>query len=576
MKLNKNDRFIVFAAVLGVVSVIFENSLLSGPFVRVFGHVLDFVLLGIMLFEFYMLRQSFGDAMSFWKRYWGMFIFLLTFVCLFVYVKFHVFFIPQESIFDQRSWFPVVLSFYFVTRIFMRIKRLNEIFSRAVIHPSQTFILSFMALIIFGTVLLMFPLSCAGEKIGFIDALFTSVSAVCVTGLVVVDTPTAFSMFGKCVILFLIQAGGLGIMLFSSLAAFAFGKRLSYRDRMAVSYALNEKDLDNISSVVKKVFAITFAIELAGMLCLYFFMRSKTDSALEAWFFSLFHSVSAFCNAGFALFSDSLSGFRGCIGLNIVIALLIIAGSLSFAVIADVYSQGKRVFVGRLLKRPVRHTVLNLNSRIVIFASLILVISGTLFIYWFEHKHMMHLSLLQQYTAAFFQAVTLRTAGFNTIDISMLSLPVYIMMMLFMFIGGAAGSTAGGIKVNTLGVLYMYMRSMVLGQDTVTYRRNSVSQKTVNDALFVIVFAVSVIFFSILLLSITEGFSFVKIAFEAFSAFGTVGLSAGITPYLTIPGKLIIIVLMFMGRMGPLSIVFALSRKNKSYPVAYPEAKIIV
>ncbi|MGB2599371.1 MAG: potassium transporter TrkG, partial [Candidatus Omnitrophota bacterium] len=369
--------------------------------------------------------------------------------------------------------------------------------------------------------------------------------------------------------------GGLGIMILASFTAFLVGKRLSLEERITMSYMLDEGDTRNIARGVKNIILFTFLFELCGAFLLFFSFRGATKGGLEDVFYSVFHSISAFCNAGFALFSDSLEGFKGDTYLNFVIAGLIIAGGISFIVLSNTYAHiGSRL--RRIFSRKQRMIEkLSLNTKIVLIATIILIISGTLLIYKFEHKaNLLPLDLKTQYLEAFFQSVTLRTAGFNTMDISSLHAATYAMMILFMFIGGAYGSTAGGIKVNTLGTIWAYIKSVFSGEEDVTLMKHSISRDLVNQAFLVVFLSLGVVFTGVLFLTLSEGKGLTKIIFETVSAFGTVGLSTGITPELSMVGKITITCIMFIGRLGPLTIVTALVGRKKHYQLKYPEGKV--
>jgi trk system potassium uptake protein TrkH len=322
----------------------------------------------------------------------------------------------------------------------------------------------------------MMPISNINNmRIGFLNAVFTATSATCVTGLTVLDTASMFSPFGKTVIMFLIQIGGLGIMVLAFFGAFLLGKKLSLKEKMAMSYMLNEKDSRNLSHGVKNIVYLTLFFEIIGIILLFFAFSGKLGWGGRNIFYSLFHSVSAFCNAGFALFPDNLAQFKSNYFVNFIIAGLIIAGGISFIVLMDVNKHIWALFRSVILKRNIRMHKLSLNSRIVLSGTLILLIGGTLLIYKIEHKpFMLRYNLQTQYLMAFFQSVTFRTAGFNTMDIASLHKATYFIMMLFMFIGGASGSIAGGVKINTIGIVWAYIRSIFTNRPDAVISKHSI------------------------------------------------------------------------------------------------------
>jgi trk system potassium uptake protein TrkH len=297
---------------------------------------------------------------------------------------------------------------------------------------------------------------------------------------------------------------------------------------------------------------------------------SRGLKPLTAVFHSIFHSISAFCNAGFALYSDSFMSFQGNFALNIIIALLIISGGISFLVLTDLFSGIKNFFRGK-------HLNLSINTRVVIKVSSLLTLISMLIIYKLEHETVLYgAGLVQQYTAAFFQAVTLRTAGFNTIPFENLRHGTLMLMIGVMFIGGASGSTAGGIKVNTLGVVWAYIQTFRKERDQVLLYRHHIPQEQILQAFTVIAFGVLSVFTATFVLLITENAEPIQILFESVSAFATVGLSTGITGSLSLAGKICITILMFFGRIGPLTLLTASSGREKSSRISYPEATLLI
>jgi trk system potassium uptake protein TrkH len=343
-----------------------------------------------------------------------------------------------------------------------------------------------------------------------------------------------------------------------------------------MSYLLNEQDMTILYGSIKSIIMTTFFIEMGGVLLLYIAFGRIFGVTLNSLSLAVFHAVSAFCNAGFSLFSESLSGYTSDILINITIAFLIILGGISFSVLSNVINVSMYRLGKNIRRRPhIRH--LSLNSKVVLIVSIILIFSGTLIIYAFEHGNsLLEYGIGTQYLAAFFQSVTLRTAGFNSIDFTSLNRSSYLLMILFMFIGGASGSTAGGVKVNTVGLVSGYVKSIVKGSDDVILFNQSVPKEQINRAFFIIFLYVVLIFIATMILTITENFATVPILFEVVSAIGTVGLSTGVTPHLTTGGKIAIILLMFIGRVGPLTVVVSLQGRRKVLPVIYPKGTIAI
>jgi len=409
-----------------------------------------------------------------------------------------------------------------------------------------------------------------GRGISFIDALFTSTAAVCVTGLVVVDTATAYTPAGWMTILILIQIGGLGIMVFAFFTMFATRKKLSLKDQMTMSYMLSEDDMTGLYASLKSILFSTLAIEGFGALLLFVSFLPRMEPATAA-FYAAFHSVSAFCNAGFALYSDSLESFRTDVPVMLCIALLIILGGISFGVIKDVKAYCLSRFAWFFRRRSSPFRIRSVNTKVVLTVSGLLIVGGWAGFYVLEHRGVMaDYGLGEQYLAAFFQSVTLRTAGFNSVPFGALAEGTLLFMILFMFIGGASGSTAGGIKINTVAAMAAYFNAFLRQEEAARIGSSTIAAEKVGRAFLILLFGLAAVFAGTFVLTLTEKVPFIRLLFEAVSAFGTVGLSAGVTPGLSVTGKVVIIVLMFLGRLGPLAILTAASRARPRGRVEYP------
>lgn len=454
----------------------------------------------------------------------------------------------------------------------MNIKQLINI-QKLSSSPGRLIVLSFAITILLGTILLLLPAAASvGKSIKFIDALFTATSATCVTGLIVKNTPVDFSTYGKIIILVLIQLGGLGIMTYSAFSVLLIRKRLSLRERIVISSALNQQDIKQLFGFIKSIIIFTLLIELVGTIFLYFSF-SNIKEPVYRFAISGFHSISAFCNAGFSLFEDSFVSYKSNVHINLTICILIVLGGIGFPVLYDLW---KKIF--NMIKiRKETIVRLSLNSKIAIIGSSILIIFGTLIIYGFEHpNHLWKLPTGTQWLSAFFQSITLRTAGFNTINISNLSISTYIIMIIYMFIGACSGSTGGGVKVNTFTVVLARIKSMLQNKDDTIINKKAIPSEVINKSFSIISLSITFILVSIIILTRIENFNFIQIIFETFSAFGTVGLSTGITPHLSTAGKIIIILLMFTGRIGPLTMVVAIQKREQKYKISYPHENIAV
>ncbi len=451
-----------------------------------------------------------------------------------------------------------------------------NLFSRFRNHPSKVILLSFGLIILLGTTFLSLPLASSnGESIGPINAGFTATSATCVTGLIVLDTGTDFSPFGHTIILILMQIGGLGIMTFSTALIMLFGKQISLQGQSLLQGVLGEASKDSMVKLLRAIIVTTFMFELIGAMVLFLKFRPLAYFAQLSNFSLLghcmFHSVSAFCNAGFCLYSDSFMRFQGSWSVNLVIMSLIIVGGIGFTVMLDVYNN--------VIKR--RHIrFLSLHSKIVIVTTIALIVIGSILIFAFEYNNQLNqLPMKNSILASTFQSVTTRTAGFNTLDISKMGFASVILMIVFMFIGASPGSTGGGIKTTSFAILVLSVWSIIRRRQDVEVFHCSVSSENTRKVMSLITISGTILVTLILVLCVSEasrGFNFEQIIFEAFSAFGTVGLSMGITPHLTSIGKLAIIALMYLGRVGPLTIAFALSEKKISVHYHYPDENIAI
>lgn len=430
---------------------------------------------------------------------------------------------------------------------------------------------SFLVIISIGTCLLSLPQATAnGERMPLIDAVFTATSATCVTGLIVRDTGQYFSTFGQVVILLLIQVGGLGIMTLAAFCGAIFAGRLSAPQRAAVKEMLEVTSVEEVLRLLRFIVKVTLLLEALGFCALLPVWMGSTEGTGTALFYSLFHSISAYCNAGFCLFSDSLIGYRDNLLLNVTITTLIILGGLGFYVLANLY----RYFVPTTVER--HELGLSLHTQLVLITTVALIGLGAVCLYAFERDNTLtSLGPFQQLQACYFQSVTARTCGFNTIDIAGLTPPSLLLFMFLMFVGGSPGSTAGGIKTTALVLLVCATYSFLRGRDQITLFGRTIPRFVIQRAFAILICSFTAILVSSIILLSVEDVAFEKALFEVFSAFGTVGLSTGITPQLSPVGKIVITALMFIGRLGPLTIAVILI-KERIPRISYPEERIAV
>jgi trk system potassium uptake protein TrkH len=438
--------------------------------------------------------------------------------------------------------------------------------------PAQAVTLSFLGLIVVGAITLSLPLAEApGASIRFVDALFTSTSAVCVTGLVVVDTPNQLSLFGQIVLLLLVQAGGLGYMVLTTVIIFALGGKLSLQERSALREQLNLQSGERLVRFTMTVFKLTLAFELTGAAVLA--VNWWSEHGARALWLGAFHAVSAFNNAGFSLFSDNLIRYRGDVVVNLVITGLITCGGLGFLVLNE------------LLNRK-RSMPLTLQTRLVLSASVLLSVGGALAILALEWDNPFSFSAMpldERILAAWFHSVSARTAGFNSIDMSGLRATTLFLIMALMFIGASPGGTGGGVKTTTFSVTVAALWATVRGNDDTVLFRRRLGDQLVSQAFFICLISFLVLNGVGVLLMITEPYDVLKLLFESTSAFGTVGLSVGhpgsvlsLSGHMTDAGKVLLILLMIAGRIGPLTVAVALARRQSRPRVRYPEGRVSI
>jgi trk system potassium uptake protein TrkH len=440
----------------------------------------------------------------------------------------------------------------------------------------QLLALSFAGLIAVGTIgLLVLPGLYVGPRLSVIDALFTATSAVCVTGLIVVDTATYFTTLGQVWILCLIQLGGLGILTIATTIILAIGRRPALTVHESVGQQAPRQSGTGLRRTLWSVVLLTLAAEMSGAILLWVHWGSELGWG-RALGHAVFHAVSAFCNAGFSTFSTSLSGFQRDPSTLGIVAALVVLGGLGFVVVGDLWTR----YVRRTTRRLRLHTVL------VLAATAVLLVGGALLYYGFEVRNTLAaLPPLHRVTNALFMSVTARTAGFNAVGYDAVSDPSVVLTLILMFVGGSPGSTAGGVKTTTIALLAVLFVSYLRGRRHVSVRGRTVPPETVHLATGLIVaglVAVAVSIFVLMLSEVPGGTTdrvlLVRAAFESVSAFGTVGLSMGLTPALTVGGKGVIVLLMFLGRVGPLtlaaSMAIAQHRRRVHYRHAYETVAI--
>lgn len=432
------------------------------------------------------------------------------------------------------------------------------------LSPPQIITLVYLVIILLGAILLRLPVATApGHSIHFLDALFTSTSAMTVTGLVVVDTGTAFTYFGQVVILLLIQTGGLGIMTFAIFIFMLLGRKIGLKQRILMQQSINQTELGGIIYLARRLLMYSLIIEFVGAL----FLALRWGPSM-GWgigiYNAVFHSVSAFNNAGFSTWSDSLSKYVGDPTVNLVITLLYIIGGLGFTVLIDLWT-----------KKHFRD--LSLQTKLMVVGTIAINIIAVIAVFSLEYNNpgtLGKLDLPQKLWASYFQGTVPRTAGFNTIDIGSMKHSTIFFMFILMFVGAGSGSTGGGIKLTTFIAMVLCVIGFLRGKSDIVVFKRTIPQTIVIRSLVVSFLAATLIFVAVFILDITQNAPFIEILFETISAFGTVGLSMGLTSHLTTIGRIVIIFVMFAGKIGPLTLAISFARQDDP-PIKYPKENIL-
>lgn len=548
------------AAVSAVFLLLFERSgsylstAMSSYFRLINTVILSLFVLDVVL-SFFFSKNKIRHILKNW----------LDFV---VFIPFAYHFFPKSN----ETWNLFLFQIVVIFVAFSRFKKAEKFVESVGLRPAQIMSFSFLFVICAGAVILTLPFA-TNESGGasLIDALFTSTSAVCVTGLIVQDTATYFTGAGQLVILLLIQLGGLGIMTFSVFIAMLSGKKMDFGKRAAMQDVLDSDTLSELNQLIKFIFIMTFTLEIAGAVLLTVAWFGRFESFFELLFHSTFHSVSAFCNAGFSTFTDSLVGFSTDVPTIIVISFLIIFGGLGFATVYDIKDGIKNLF--RDGKKKFRFKV---GSKIVLLFTAFLIIFGTAALFFTELDGFSFSEIRINALKAFFQSVTSRTAGFNTVEIKSLAPASLLFIIFLMVVGASPGSTGGGLKTTTFAVLLASMKNTFSKGKNVEIFKRTIPYETVIRAFKMLFLYLSFTLFIFFLLLLTENIPFSDLMFESFSAIGTVGLSTGITSQLSSSGKFLVMILMFVGRLGPLTIGYTLVSDIKKANYSYAEEKVMI
>jgi len=571
---------LVLAGLFGLAGLVIEYGTYPSPFLLGAARVFSSAAVGLFLLEQVVSWRDLGTFRLYLRKRWPTF--TLSVLLLFETAALLAgrettwlnSVLGRLSVGSVTRAYLIIIQIYIVSVFAVQLPHLHSRYASLKVRPAAAFVLAFMLLILVGAGFLLLPRSTpVNMPLTPLDALFTSTSAVCVTGLIVRDTGTGFTQFGQTVILVLIQLGGLGIMSLTAALSLLLGRGIGVREHSLLREVFQVPMLSAVGQMVRFIILMTLVLETVGALALYRGLSGVIDDRGQRAFTAVFHSVSAFCNAGFGTFDDSLMSLSYNPWVMAPIAGLLVIGGLGFAVVAQVLAwlQGRALRRGRLVGR------INLHAKVVLVVSAALLVVGTVFLAGVEWNH----SLAGQgagwkISQAFFQSATCRTAGFNSMDLTGMKSASLFMMIVLMFIGGAPGSTAGGVKVTSVAIIWANLRSIGQGLNRVRLGGRELETVHVQRSLLVLSAGLILAATGVFILLLTEEKPFLDTAFEVFSALGTVGLSLGLTSVLSPVGRIVIILLMFVGRLGPLTLASSLTGSSNDPRVRLPQGRILI
>lgn len=573
----KFSRAAFLLSSLALFIILYEYGFKTSLGTELFFHVIYLTTLALgFVSQFYRYRKSKESTKINVTIVDGVLV-LLMLIVFFTSLNFDIY-----SYKSQRIFLVISCIFIFIRELAAR----NFKVKKSYLNPAQLFVLSFLIIIVIGGLLLMLPEATTGE-IEFIDALFTSTSAVSVTGLACIDTGLEYTRFGQTIIAMLIQVGGIGIMTFTSYFSYFFKGGSTYESQLIMRDMTNSNKIAEVFGTLRKIILLTFLIETIGGLFIYFSLDAKVISSFgDRVFFSFFHSISGFCNAGFSTLSAGLyeTGFKFNYSLHLTLAFLFIIGGIGFPIMFNTFTYFKHLLYNRIIpftrkaKVIYKPWVINLNTKIILTTTLILIIVGTASFYFFEQNNSLQEHQgFGKFVTAFFGGVTPRTAGFNTVDYSTLSIPTILITILLMWIGASPASTGGGIKTTTFALATMNILSVARGKFRLELFKREIADKSIMRAFAIIGLSLIVIGVGTFCLVYLEpDKNITQLTFEVFSAYSTVGLSMGVTTHLGDGGKLVLILVMFIGRVSMLSLLIAVVRQTKQLKYRYPSEEILI
>jgi len=487
------------------------------------------------------------------------------------------------SVFSREQWIYLGIYIIFIAEL----SKSTLFFDNFYFNPTILFVISFLVLILISTVLLMLPRTTLEAPLSFVDALFMATSAVCITGLSVADISTNFSMFGQTVIIVLIQVGGLGIMTFTGFFGYFFSGGFSFKNQLMFGEILGENKVASVIKTLLTMIFITLLFEFLGAILIFSTLDSANFPNVGSMvFFSIFHSISSFCNAGFSILSGGITNeaYKFNYPFQLALSALFILGGLGFGIVLNFYTYIKEsilLWYHRLItKRNYKHKAWNFsfNSKLVLLCNAIIIVAATLFFYFLERQNTLSLEKGAggEWATSFFMANAARSAGYNSIDLSFVGAPTIFLIMVLMWVGASPGSTGGGVKVTTVALTFMNIISLAKGKEYIEIFKRRIAGESVNKAFAIILLSLFVVGISFFLLIFTDPDKSMKdLLFESLSAYTTCGLSLGVTPSLSMGGKLIIVVTMLVGRVGMLTLLVAFIKNTTRRNIIFPEEKIL-
>jgi len=571
------SRLMFVVAAVAAISLLLEYGFYLSPAAREALHAVDLAVVGVFiadaLLRFALSRKKFFHVKLRWPALAiaALVVSQLALVRRLIGTEWMPAVLEEQGVFSLTKGYIVVLQVYLLLLIVGQAVAANRRIASMRVRPARTVMLSFLLLIAVGALLLSTPKATV-RGIAPLDAVFSATSAICVTGLVVVDTGTEFTRFGQAILLTLIQIGGLGLITFATFFAVAMRRTLGLRESLAARGALSYEGLGRMGRTLGTVIGLTVLLEAVGAVLLFVSTRGEFGSPRAALWTSVFHSISAFCNAGFSLHSTSLERYVGNVPVLLTVTTLIVLGGLGFPVMMN--ALGYRV----LAEHPSRcRSRWGVHARLVLLVTGVLLAVGTVGFFFLERNGALAgKSLGQQVLSSYFGSVTARTAGFNTVRTAYLSLPTLFLLTALMFIGGSPGGTAGGVKTSTTGVVFATISALFRGKNRVEIMRRRIPDTVVNQALVVVAAAILIVTGGTFFLLASEGGALSDALFEVVSAFGTVGLSTGMTPLGSPGSKVVLALVMLIGRIGPLTLALAVGQREARQSYDYPEETVLV